>query len=215
MTWMGRRTLLGVVVAVGLALLLSSCGGGSRPDDPADTTLPGASAATGSSSATGASADGGSTGSTGATAPQPSGGGATGSEPATDLEDGRHFGYVVAVDPAGASLRFDLASFYTGPEANDVAAARGDETPVPNDYYIVNDNPRLRELSISEDVEISVFDWNRCCDVRVDVDATTLADAIAHRHGVVVDGALVRGGSPFWITLEHGVVTRVEEQYLP
>ena len=41
-------------------------------------------------------------------------------------------------------MTFDLAYFLTGDAANQAAAEHGDETPVPNDYYIVNDNPSLR-----------------------------------------------------------------------
>ena len=41
-------------------------------------------------------------------------------------------------------MGFDLACFYTGEEANEQAAQRGDEVPVPNDVYIVNDNTTIQ-----------------------------------------------------------------------
>ena len=69
-------------------------------------------------------------------------------EPASDtLPDGRYF--VQLTDIQGGEegpllLQYDLAYFLTGEEANQAAADRGLETPVPNDYFIVNDNPKLR-----------------------------------------------------------------------
>lgn len=163
---------------------------------------------------TGTAAPTGTTSMTAATGPSTGPTATTG--PVTDLEDGRHFGFIETIDASGA-LAFDLAYFYTGAEANEQAAARGDETPVPNDYYVVNDNPRLRDLQLAPDASISVFDWNHCCDERVLIDVTTFAEVMASPDGFVeVDGALYYGTlSPYWLTVEGGLVTAIEEQYLP
>jgi hypothetical protein len=184
---MRRRS--GPVLALAVALLLTACGG----DGANDTGASGASASSGTSGPTGT----------------------TGSVPATDLEDGRHFGYVRALHPDG-EMRFDLADFLTGDEATHAAEEHGDEAPPPNDYYIVNDNPRLRTLALAPDADIEVFDWNRCCDDTVSIDVADLRRAIASGpDGVEVDGALVHGNGPWWLTLEGGVVTKIEEQFLP
>ena len=203
---MRRATALAIGLI--LATVLAACGG----DDANDAQATGATA-TGPTSST-------ASGPTGTTASGPSGATATGATGSTgaaaELEDGRHFGWITEIDPSG-SLTFDLAYFYMGDEANEIAAERGDETPVPNDYYIVNDNPKLRDLAVSPDVEISVFDWNRCCDERVTVDLATFADVISDPDGFVeADGRLYYGqASPYWITVEDGAVTSIEEQYLP
>ena len=75
-------------------------------------------------------------------------------EPSGDaLLDGTYF---VQLNDLGSGdggqqvIRYDLAYYYTGDEANRVAASRGDETPVPNDTYIVNDNPKLRDVPLAE-----------------------------------------------------------------
>ena len=60
--------------------------------------------------------------------------------------------------------QFDLACFYTGEEANQQAAARGDEVPVPNDVYIVNDNPATRDVPVDPSAELLLIDWNACCE---------------------------------------------------
>ncbi|GBC86719.1 hypothetical protein HRbin12_00717 [bacterium HR12] len=133
--------------------------------------------------------------------------------PTPALEDGRHFGYIRSADADAMTLRFDLASFLTGDEANEAAAERGDEVPVPNDYYIVNDNPRLRTLPIDPDVEIRVIDWSHCCEL-VAGELGPFLDAFATRHHPW--DALYQGSqAPYWITVRDGRVTRIEVQYLP
>jgi hypothetical protein len=87
--------------------------------------------------------------------------------------------------------------------------------PVPNDYYIVNDNDRLRTLTVAGDVELSLLDWNNCCDERFEGDLETFARAIdegmLEADGIVYNGTF----SPYWLTVENGEVVHVEEQYLP
>ena len=210
----GGALVLGLTLATAV---LAACG-----DDPNDAQATGSTTASGPSGPTTAPGPTAvtSSGPSGPTTTGPSGPtttGATGStDAAAELEDGRHFGWIAEVDPGG-SLMFDLAYFYTGEEANEVAAERGDETPVPNDYYIVNDNPKLRDLAVAADATISVFDWNHCCDERVTVDLPTFAEVMSNPDGFVEnDGRLYYGqASPYWVTMEDGTVTEIEEQYLP
>jgi hypothetical protein len=133
-----------------------------------------------------------------------------------ELEDGEHFGFVESVDATGGTMVFDLAYFLTGQEANEAAAERGLETPVPNDYFIVNDNPRLRTLVLAPDVELALLDWDTCCDEFIERDLAIFAEAIDADGLVTIDGQLYYGSlSPYWLTVEGGFVTRIEEQYLP
>jgi hypothetical protein len=198
-----RRISTVLVTAVVGAALLVACGD-ERPDPgapPTGATSPVPSGPTGATATTGPSRASGPTAET---------------APGTDLEDGRHFGYVADVDPSGI-VSFDLAYFYTGDEATELAEARGDAAPPPNDYYIVNDNPRLRSLSTSPEITISVFDWNRCCDEQVSIDTETYGEIVEDPDGFVEqDGVLYYGViSPYWVTVQDGVVTAIEEQYLP
>jgi len=132
------------------------------------------------------------------------------------LEDGRHFGYVRSVDVEGRTISFDLAYFLSGEEANQAyQEATGDTGPVPNDHFVVNDNPMLRTLTLAPDVRLRLLDWNNCCDTFFDGDLALFAEAIGE-HADVTDGDLIyRGQSQWWITVENGVVTEIEEQYSP
>lgn len=136
-----------------------------------------------------------------------------GPTPEAELEDGRHFGSIRSIDAETQTMRFDLAYFLTGEEANEAAAEHGDEVPVPNDYYIVNDNPRLRTLDVDPGVEVWVIDWANCCDP-VEGEIQPFVDAFATRHHPW--NALYQGRqAPYWVTVKDGLVVKIEVQYLP
>jgi hypothetical protein len=135
--------------------------------------------------------------------------------PSAELPDGRHFGFIHSIDLSShvPTLVFDLAYFLTGDAANKAASKHGEATPVPNDYYIVNDNPRLRTLALDPDVQIELVDWANCCDAVFIGDLQSFADSF---QGTPNPSGEYRGGaSPYWITVEHGVVVKIREQFLP
>ena len=119
----------------------------------------------------------------------------------SELEDGRHYGLWSSFEIGDtiAFGEFDLAYFLTGAEAEAAAAERGDE--VNNDYYVVNDNPRLRTLIAEGDTEVLVL-----ADVgSPDLVPTNVADFAVDRHP----------DSGFWVTIADGIVTKIEEQFVP
>lgn len=192
-----------------LALTTAACGEGSAPQTTGPVTGP----------ATGPTATGG-TGSTEPTGPTTTGpsGSPTSSEspPAeAELEDGRHFGYIRSVDVPALAIVFDLAYFLTGDEATEAAEEHGDEAPPPNDYYIVNDNPRVRTLGLAPDLELVLLDWNRCCDRTFEGQLEPFADAINGGDRVLVGDLVYENDGPFWVTVEGGAIVRIEEQFLP
>lgn len=125
----------------------------------------------------------------------------------------RQPGIVLGVTNSGGTniLRIDYIQFLTGGEANDAAAAHGDETPVPNDYYIVNDNPKIREFPIQPGIPVFVVTTP---DGLSDADGhtITLAQWIAELSGPHADA--FKGGF-YWVTITNGTVTAIEAQYLP
>lgn len=110
-------------------------------------------------------------------------------------------------------LTVDYLQFLTGDEAADAASARGDESPPPNDYYIVNDNPRLRTYPVDRTIRVTLV---------------TTAEGFSDPDGYEVDFGLFYDGlqgmsgevpgmwdTPYWITIEDGTITAIEAQYLP
>lgn len=146
-------------------------------------------------------------GSVGAPEPAPFGG--------ASLKDGRHFGYVRSVDADAGTIEFDLAYFLSGEEANAAYRAAGGTGPVPNDHFVVNDNPMLRTLALAPDVRLRLLDWNHCCDTFFDGDLSLFAQAIGEQADVTEGDLIYRGQSQWWITVENGMVTEIEEQYSP
>jgi hypothetical protein len=134
-----------------------------------------------------------------------------------ELEDGRHFGYVRAVDVEASTIVFDLAYWLSGEEADRAyQEATGETGHVPNDHYVVNDNPKLRTLTLAPDARVRLLDWNDCCDTFFDADLNVWAEVIA-RQDFVDDGGhrYSPNAAQVWITVKDGVVTLVEEQYSP
>jgi hypothetical protein len=136
--------------------------------------------------------------------------------PGASLKDGRYFGYVRSVDADARTIEFDLAYFLSGKEADRAyQEATGDTGPVPNDHFVVNDNPMLRTLTLAPDVRLRLLDWNHCCETFFDGELTLFAQAIREQADVTDGGMIYRGQSSWWITIENGVVTEIEEQYSP
>ena len=126
------------------------------------------------------------------------------------LEDGRHLVYVDTAfrpEDGPARVRFDLVYWYTGDQAEEVAAQHG--TEATNGYYIENDNPRLRTLPLAEEVEVTYVPEGRCCEPQPgDVDAW-LGSILATEQTDYPEDV------PWWITVEGGQITRIEQQFLP
>jgi hypothetical protein len=120
------------------------------------------------------------------------------------LVDGRHPVFVANVDPGRRTIRFDLIQFYWGDEATREAARDHQESPPPNDYYIRNVNPRLRTLPVRADATITVNSLGLGSETDQPVSLARLA-------------TLVRapGWPPFWITVRHGQVVRIAQQWVP
>lgn len=110
-------------------------------------------------------------------------------------------------------LTVDYVLFLTGQEASDAAAAHGDESPPPNDYYVVNDNPRLREFPLADDATVHVAvnpDGTSAPDGR----AMPLADWLAAMSASSTDPGGVTSGV-FWLTITDGVITELWQQFVP
>jgi hypothetical protein len=158
-------------------------------------------------------------------APDADAGGAASTEPPTTaapttmapvelvLEDGRHPVYLTAIDLGGRTVEFDLIRFLTGDDAVVAWDADHPDTPggPPNDYYIVNDNARLRTLPVAEQVAVTVLDWN--------AGFTPTTVAFADLPTELADGPISYEtrlrGNPFWLTVEDDTVIVMEEQYTP
>ena len=213
--WIIVAIVVAILVVAGVVAAIALTGG---DDEPAGTTSTGptaATAATGPTQPTGPTATGtsGATGGTGGAANL----GCPGGPPAPDtLPDGEYFGFVKSMNTSSQTLSFDLACFYTGEAANEQAAARGDEVPVPNDVYIVNDNTKVRTVPFDLAAELKLIDWNQCCEFAQGAEMRSFASAVDSGDFAEFNGFRYAGTlSPYWVTIQDGRVVRFEEQFLP
>lgn len=127
------------------------------------------------------------------------------------IEDGEHFVYVTEaarLEDGSTTVTFDLAYFRTGEAGEQAAAAHGDE--FVDGYYIVNDNDRLRTLPLADEVRVRYIPTSACCELQPgNIDAWL--ESINETNPTDYGGKLV----PWWITVEGGAITKIEQQYLP
>jgi hypothetical protein len=196
---MARRThrLAVASLAILTAVTLAACGGSSQPADPQP----------GSAQPTPAAAPSTAPASKPATA-QPATQPAAAPTTATRRSD---FGFIRSwyAKPGAFYLRFDRAVLLTGDAADAASAAHGGESPVPNDYYIQNDNPRLRDLAIANQITVVGSQQLTGSPGPKPISLKALLTYV-HNGGPQV------AHTPFHLTYnDHGLVTRIEEQYRP
>ena len=196
---MTRRThrLAVASLAILTAVTLAACGGSSETADP----QPGAAQPTPAAAPSTAPA---SKPATAQPATQPAAAPTT----ATRRSD---FGFIRSwyAKPGAFYLRFDRAILLNGDAADAASAAHGGESPVPNDYYIQNDNPRLRDLAIANQITVVGSQQLTGSPGPKPISLKALLT-------FVDKGGPLVAHTPFHLTYnDHGLVTRIEEQYRP
>ena len=196
---MARRTHRLALASLALltAVTLAACGGSSQPADPQPGSAQPPPAAAPSTAPASKPA-------TAQPATQPAAAPTT----ATRRSD---FGFIRSwyAKPGAFYLRFDRAVLLTGDAADAASAAHGGESPVPNDYYIQNDNPRLREVAIADQVKVI---GSQQLTGGLGPKPTSLKALLTFVH----NGGPLAAATPFHLTYNaNGLVVRVQEQYVP
>ncbi len=135
-------------------------------------------------------------------------------EPGDELGDGKHFVRLTDIqggEEGPLQLQYDLAYFLTGEEANQAAADRGLETPVPNDYLIVNDSHKLRLTPLAGTYGVKYIPEGNCCQP---VKAHT-AQFLEWMGQTNQTDFPPKESSWWWIAIAGGEVTQIKQQYLP
>jgi hypothetical protein len=187
-----------LAAALGFALVEDDDDGAEQSQTP--STAPSTTAAPASAPSTSESESGAVT-----TPPPPT---------APVLEDGRHPVYLTALDTTARTVEFDLIQFLTGDEAVVAWDAAHPDQPggPPNDYFIVDENPRLRVLPLADDVTVTVPTFERA---GLQAQPIPFADLPARLAGNPMPGEGRLWPNPFWLTVENGTVSAMDEQYIP
>jgi hypothetical protein len=131
--------------------------------------------------------------------------GGTDSQPVV-LADGRHPVLLKTVDPDRRAITFDLIQLYFGEEGAREAAK--DHQEFLNDMYGRNVSPRLRTLAVRRDAIIT------CNSLTAGYTGSATKDVRVQLYKLAI---LLppHGSGPFWITVRHGQVVSMAEQYVP
>ena len=138
------------------------------------------------------------------------------------------FGDITGVSSAGGTVEvtIDYAIFLTGMDANLAAEEAGEISPgegVPNDYFIRNENPRLRTFELISGVTIVDLSsdggfrilspddwaelWSTAQQCQADGWPEDCADLATQWYG--------QSYLPYWVQVDDTRIIRMEEQYLP
>jgi hypothetical protein len=183
-------------LAILTAVALAGCGGGSDTADPQPS--PAQPAPASPSVAT----------TSRPTPAQPASGRAS---TLTTATRGSDFGFIRSWTAKTGTiyLRFDRAVLLTGKAADAASAAHGGESPVPNDIYIQNDNPRLRDVAI---VDQATVIGSQQLSGTSEATPSSLKALLTF----VTKGGPLLAATPFHLKYnDNGHVIRVQEQYLP
>jgi len=127
----------------------------------------------------------------------------------------REFSFIAKVTVSGsqASVSADYAQFLTGAAAIAAASAHGDESPPPNDYYVVNDSTKLRTLPVKAGITVKLVSKP---DGTMDVAGYSVPLATwagYYASPTATTESII--GAGYWLTVKSGVVIGIEEQYVP
>jgi pyruvate/2-oxoglutarate dehydrogenase complex dihydrolipoamide acyltransferase (E2) component len=113
----------------------------------------------------------------------------------------------------GYRVTADYVQLLTGKAAADAATAAGQESPPPNDYFILNSSTKLRTLALPKSTPVYVLAW-------AGAGATTKTKIPVGQFMDIMPG----GTNPqpqweagyYWLTVKNGsTITRIEQQYFP
>lgn len=126
---------------------------------------------------------------------------------AKNADDGRQIVFIKKLYLKGGHVwaTVDFLQLFTGGEADVEAAKHGQEAP--NGYYVLNDNPKLREFAIRDDATIvTAFGGDPA-------EEATLKPQELYDWSINEDGLL--DYRLFWITILNGEVTGIKHMWVP
>lgn len=122
--------------------------------------------------------------------------------PGAELSDGRYIAKIVSIDEDNATV--DFVGWLSGEAAEDT----------PGGFMLVNEHPEEEVLPIADDVAVtSVWaDYEILGEIRaVTISLQSLIAYFKNPRDLATNIV----ADPYWITLENGRISRLDEQYVP
>ncbi len=127
--------------------------------------------------------------------------------PRTDLADGTTYAYLKSLDATRSTVTVDVVQFLTGAAAEKAARDDGKEA---FDYYVRNQNTKLRTLGYAPSVKV-VVNTLTASETGSSTKDTTIT--LARLQAFLAKGEAQK--RLFYVVLKNGIVTTIHEQYLP
>jgi hypothetical protein len=142
--------------------------------------------------------------------------GAPSTEPSAALPDGRNPAYLTGLDTSKNTVTFDLIVFLTGDAAKAEWKKEHPENPdgPDNDYMIINKNKMLRTLPVAPGTQCVVLATLGGTDTKT-IGFAALPSFLKKQNEGMTPATPDIAMLPFWLTVDHGTVTKFEEQFLP
>jgi hypothetical protein len=140
------------------------------------------------------------------------------SSPPSNGSDGKNAAYLTRVDTSAKTVTFDVVQFLSDDAATKAYKRDhpGETEGPPEGYYIVNDNPQLRTVPVSPQVQVKVVNFDAPDAATKPIKFADLPKFFANASQYKPDPGDKRlATNPFWVTVSHGQITVIEEQYLP
>ncbi|MGH3137928.1 MAG: hypothetical protein ACRDPV_15695 [Gaiellaceae bacterium] len=115
-------------------------------------------------------------------------------------------------------MEVDVAEFLSGDEANVAAAEDGviaEGEPVPNDYYIRNEDKAVITVAVADDVRVTHVQCPDSCTEGIPGQFDAFAASFADPGEKSLLDEYRGSQSQYWITVSGDEVVAIDEQYLP
>jgi len=194
------------VIAAVAVMAVSGCArlATHKPDAAASTSAPDPTSA-----ATGGDGQGVGGGTIPSSAPPVVSSSSTPSGPQGEvLGDGRSASYLKTVNLSKGTVTFDLIQLLFDKDAAAVWVKTHPNEPdgPPEGYLLINDNPKLRTMSLAPDVVVKVIDMSSSnASVARPIKLADLPGHLAGERNAPL---------PYWLTVANGQITMIQEEYL-
>lgn len=134
--------------------------------------------------------------------------------PGAKNDSATRFAFVRSVEYGKpGTIVVDYAEYLTGQAATKAARKRNNQSALPNDYYIVNDDTKTTTLKLSPNASVRLVTssdgTSDPAGYESDVERWTNQFAAPSEENAAIRSA------GYWITVENGLVTAVREQFAP
>ena len=129
------------------------------------------------------------------------------SSPSDQPEDGRYLAFLSQPDPAAFSLSLDKAQWITDTDTQEMEKAGITPEDMPGGFYLHNPETQWESISVNPRVICTYLDPDKNFESRECENFSQFVQLFESQDPFQT--------SPYWITVQQGSVTQIQQQYVP